>query len=372
LARKLSPATLLARAGRTGREVGEPTVSQPVFAAAYHLDGDASEVARTYGRQANPAWEDLESAFAALTSGEAIAFASGMAAATAILDVLSTAGHPLAIVSEGYFGIRQAAQEIAAARGIDLVLLPPEGGEAAPVIARTEPGLVWLETPTNPGLAVTDLRAVVEAAVATGAKVVLDDTLVTPLGRQPFEFGADVALYSATKYISGHSDLLLGLVVTANPELAGELRYWRHSRGGIPGPFESWLCLRGMKTLELRLGRQTENALSIARWLEGDGRVPVIYPGLRSHPGHELACRDMQHFGAIVGIDLGSEAAADALVRRLELFTDATSFGGVSSSVDRRSRWSGESAPPGLLRLSIGCESADDLIADLDQALGQG
>ena len=367
--RKLSPATVLARAGKTAREIGEPTEAQLVMAAAYHLDGDVDEVPRTYGRQANAAWEQLETAFSALTGGETVAFASGMAAVTATLEILASPTRPLAIVRDGYYGIREAAEEIAARSGIELILLPAEGADAVPLIAKGRPALVWLESPTNPGLSVTDLRAVIEASVAAEARVVLDETLVTPLGRQPFEYGADIAIYSATKYISGHSDLLLGLAATARPELAGELRHWRHSRGGIAGPFESWLCLRGMKTLELRLARQTANALQIARWLEADGRVPVTYPGLESHPDHELASRDMRHFGGIVVIDAETSAAADALVGRLELFTDATSFGGTASSVDRRSRWIGETASPGLLRLSIGCESADDLIDDVDQAL---
>jgi cystathionine gamma-lyase len=369
LADKLSPATLLARAGKTVPVVGEPTEAQIAMAAAYHLDGDVSAVERTYGRQASPAWEHLEGAFGALVSGQALAFASGMAAATATLEVLASPDRPLAIVRDGYYGVRQSAEEIAARNRTELVLLPSEGADAVPLIEVKRPGLVWLESPTNPGLTVTDLRTVIEAAIAVEARVVLDDTLVTPLGRQPFEFGVDAAVYSATKYISGHSDLLLGLAVTADEQLAGELRHWRHGRGGIAGPFESWLCLRGMKTLELRLSRQSDNALQLARWLDGDGRVPVTYPGLPSHPGHKLARRDMKHFGGIVVIDLETADTADALVRRLKLFTDATSFGGIASSVDRRSRWSGETASPGLLRLSVGCESVEDLIADLDREL---
>lgn len=369
MADKLSPATLLARAGKTARQIGEPTEAQIAMAAAYHLDGDVTGVQRTYGRQANSAWEHLEAAFGSLVGGEALAFASGMAAATATLEVLAPRGRPVAIVRDGYYGIREAAEEIAARNGAELLLLPSEGSEAVQAIEAKKPGLVWLESPTNPGLAVTDLRAVIEAAVVAEARVVLDDTLVTPLGRQPFEFGADVAIYSATKYISGHSDLLLGLAVTADAWLAAELRHWRHSRGGIAGPFESWLCLRGMKTLELRLTRQTENAMQIACWLEKDGRIPVTYPGLAAHPDHEIARRDMKHFGGIVVVDAEDAKAADALAQRLELFTDATSFGGTASSVDRRSRWAGESARPGLLRMSIGCEAVEDLIADLDQGL---
>ncbi|MEX2236854.1 MAG: PLP-dependent transferase [Dehalococcoidia bacterium] len=368
--RPLSPATLLARADKKAGREGEPTVAQPQLAAAYHLDGPAEGVAHTYGRQANSSWEDLEGAFASLTGGVAVSFASGIAAAAATIEVLSPAERPLAIVEDGYYGIRRLAEDTASRSGRRLVLLPSAGDEAVALINETRPGLVWLESPTNPGLQVTDLRAVSEVCVANGARLVLDETLVTPLGRNPLEYGADVAVYSATKYISGHSDILMGLALTADESLAAELRSWRHSRGAIPGPFEAWLCLRGMKTLELRLSRQCANAQVIAEWLEADGRLRnVCYPGLASSPFHNLARRDMKLFGGVVTADAPDAATADELVRRLELFTDATSFGGIASSVDRRSRWSGEAAADGLLRFSVGCESVDDLMADLDQGL---
>jgi cystathionine gamma-lyase len=367
---KLSPATLLAHAGKTKAQLGEPTIAQMVLASAYHLAGDVDEAPFRYGRQDNPTWRQLELAFGGLTGGHAVAFASGMAAAVATLETLAEPDRGVAIVEDGYYGVRRAAGELAAARGSQLVLLPSAGAAAVSSVEESRPGLVWLESPTNPGLNVTDIRAVAEATIRIGARLVLDETLVTPLGREPFAYGAEAAVYSATKYISGHSDLLLGLSCVTDEAIAERLRGWRNDRGAIPGAFESWLCLRGMQTLELRYTRQCENALQIASWLQEDGRLSSVrYPGLTTDPGHELARRDMNYFGGIVVAAAPGAAAADRVVGRLSLFADATSFGGLCSSVDRRARWRGETAPPGLLRFSIGCEAVADLIADLDQAL---
>ena len=235
--------------------------------------------------------------------------------------------------------------------------------------------MLWLESPTNPLLAVADLRALCDGAHALGMDVVVDNTFASPLLQRPLDLGADVVVHSATKILAGHSDVVMGAAVTRRDDVAAALARRRSLHGAIPGPLEAWLTLRGLRTLALRVDRAGSNAAELARRLSDHPGVEVVrYPGLPSDPGHELASRQMCGFGAMVSFDVrGGAPAADAVVSRLRLLTVATSLGGVETIIERRGRWEGEeSLPPGLLRMSVGIEDVEDLWADLDSALSAG
>jgi cystathionine gamma-synthase len=237
--------------------------------------------------------------------------------------------------------------------------------------------IVWLETPTNPLLNVIDIRAAAEAAHAAGAIVVVDNTFATPYLQQPLELGADIVLHSTTKYLGGHSDVIGGFAATNDPTIAERLYFLQKSLGAVPGPFDAWLVLRGIKTLALRMRKHSENARAIAGWLAQHPRVEkVLYPGLPDHPGHEIAVRQMRDFGGMISFLADSEPEAVELVARTKIFKLAESLGGVESLIEHPARMTHAStadapfaAPPNLVRLSVGIESADDLIADLEAAL---
>ncbi len=228
--------------------------------------------------------------------------------------------------------------------------------------------LVWLESPSNPGLDVCDIARVVEAAHAAGALVAVDNTLATPLGQRPLDLGADFSVASDTKALSGHGDLLIGHVATRDPELAEAVRFWRKTVGAIPGPMEAWLAHRSLATLQLRLERQAANALAVAEALRG--RVSGLrYPGLPDDPAHAVAARQMRRFGCVVSFTLPSEEAAERFLGSLRLVMQATSFGAVHSSAERRGRWGGDAVEPGFVRFSVSIEDTQDLVADVLQAL---
>jgi cystathionine gamma-lyase len=232
--------------------------------------------------------------------------------------------------------------------------------------------LVWVETPSNPALDVCDLRVVAEAAHAVGARVVVDNTVATPLGQRPLDLGADAVMYSATKSLSGHSDLVLGAATTRDPAWIASLRRHRSQAGAIAGPFEAWMLHRSLPTLELRLARQSANALAVARFLRERAQVlDVRHPGLEEHPGHAVARSQMRHFGPLVGFSLDGADRAQRFLGALELVAEATSFGGVHSSAERRARWATDDVAPGFIRFSAGCEDPEDLLADVEQALGR-
>jgi cystathionine gamma-lyase len=230
--------------------------------------------------------------------------------------------------------------------------------------------IVWLESPSNPGLDLCDLAAVCAAAHEAGALVVVDNTLATPLGQRPLALGADFSVSSDSKHATGHSDLILGHVAVSDPALAEELHGWRRLTGAVPGPFEAWLAHRSLATLDVRLERQCSTALALAELVSGRSDVGAVrYPGLPGDPGHALALRQMTRFGSIVVFDLGSRERAERFLAGCALVAEATSFGGVHSSAERRARWSGNDVGEGFIRFSVGCETAADLLADVTQAL---
>lgn len=230
--------------------------------------------------------------------------------------------------------------------------------------------LVWLETPSNPGLDVCDIARIAAAAHEAGALVAVDNTLATPLGQRALDLGADLAVASDTKSLTGHGDVLLGHVTTRDEALAQAVRTWRKTVGAIPGPMEAWLAHRSLATLALRLDRQTANALALATALRGHPLLSGLrYPGLADDPAHVLAAKQMSRFGCVVSFALPSQDAADRFLGALRLVTEATSFGSVTSTAERRARWGGDAVPPGFIRFSCGIEDTDDLIADVLQAL---
>jgi len=362
------PGTRAVRAGLDAAAQGEPLLAGPVLAAPYHLQGPADASPYAYGRDANPTWTRLEAALGELEGGESVVFASGMAAMSAVLLARLERGDVLVATDDGYPGVRQLVAEYLGPRGVDARFVPTDTD--ALIAAAPGATLVWVETPANPGLAVCDVPAVAEAAHAAGALLALDNTLATPLGQLPLELGADFSMLSATKTLGGHSDLLLGAVSVRDGALAGDLRRWRTRAGAIPGPLEAWLLHRSLATLELRLERQSANALALARFLQGRTEVSdVRHPGLEGHPGHAAAARQMRRFGALVGFTLDSAERAQAFLGALELVTEATSFGGVHSTAERRARWGTDAVAEGFIRFSAGCEDAADLLADVEQAL---
>jgi cystathionine gamma-lyase len=337
---------------------GEPFLPGPVFAAPYHLSGDPADSEFTYGRYDNPTWRAYEEAVGELEGGEVAVFGSGMGAASTLLMALLEPGDSIVLPSDAYYNVRQLAHD----------LLPYEVREvptdtAAVVAAAPGAKLVWVETPSNPGLDVVDIRAVAEACEGT---LVVDNTLATPLGQRPLELGADFVLVSATKAMSGHSDLLLGYVAGADLEA---VRAARGKLGTIAGPFEVWLAHRSLATLSVRLERECANALRLAE-LIGE-HVPVRYPGLASDPAHAIASRQMDAFGPVIGFTLPTAAAADEFLRATDLIVEATSFGGTRTTAERRARWGGDDIPEGWIRLSAGCEEPDELARDVENALAQ-
>jgi cystathionine gamma-synthase len=356
----------------TERGAGAP-LAPPLMPASTYVSQGEPDPARGYGRAANPGWDAVEDALAAIEGPgtTAVAFASGQAASMALMLALAEGRKRIVFPSDGYYNTRALAAKLRphGAEAVAVDLLDPRAVEAE---LRSAPSVLWAETPTNPLLRVADLARLGEMAAAAGAPFVVDNTVATALLQKPLEFGALASVYSLTKSLSGHSDVLGGAIVTASPELAAAVRDWRTSGGAIPGPFESWLVLRGLKTLPLRIARQSSNALEIARYLTGHPRVAAVhYPGLSAGPlvGSQLP----NGAGCLLSFELsGTAADADAVISRAELIVPSTSFGGVESTWERRARWAAETAPETLIRLSAGIEPPADLIADLDRALALG
>jgi cystathionine gamma-lyase len=366
-------ATKIIRSTLTRAAAGEPLHPGPVFAAPYHAPGDPSGIPYTYARSHNPTWTHLEKAIGQMESAEgyrasALVFASGMAACAAVFGAILRPGDVIVLPSNAYYAARVLAQEYFAHMGVQIRLAPTAGNAQAGHLEDAK--LLWIETPSNPTMDVCDIAALSEAAHRAGALVAVDNTTPTPLGQLPLALGADFSVASDTKAMTGHSDILLGHVAVRDLELRQKIDQWRTLTGGILGPMEAWLALRSIATLPLRLERSCQNAQRIAEFLATRPEVQqVLYPGLPSHPGHAIAQRQMQYFGPVLGFILRDKTAAETFLAQSKLLTDATSFGGVTSSAERRARWGGDQIAEGFLRLSAGCEDIDDLLEDIAQAL---
>ncbi len=353
-------------AGRAAPTAGTPLNVPPVLASNFELGSG-----RDYSRDdATPTWEAFEELLGGLEGGETVAFASGMGAAAAIFDLLPV-GATVALGDDCYQGVAGLAAAGASQGRWDLVRVGVEDTARWLQLA-ADADLLWLESPSNPLLAVADLRAICAARSKVDALIVVDSTLATPLAQRPLELGADLVMHSATKYLGGHSDLLLGAVVAASAERARQLRERRELAGATPGALEAYLAVRGMRTLALRLQRASATAAELAERLARHADVTVVrYPGRSDHPTHATARSFMAGFGAVVSFDVqGGAEHADAVCRSVRIIRHATSLGGVESTLERRAAIPGQThLPPGLLRLSVGCEHPDDLWGDLQQAL---
>ncbi|MEV5511938.1 cystathionine gamma-lyase [Streptomyces flaveolus] len=363
--------TRAVRAGLPEPLKHEPTLPGPVFAAHFHLPGDPTGP-YTYGRDENPTWTHLERAIGELEApgrddAETLVFASGMAAISSVLFSQLRAGDVAVLPDDGYQALPLVRAQLET-YGIE-VRTAPTGGDAQLGLLDGAK-LLWIETPSNPGLDVCDVRRLVEAAHARGALVAVDNTLATPLGQRPLELGADFSVASGTKQLTGHGDILLGYVTGRDAEAMASVRRWRKIVGAIPGPMEAWLAHRSITTLQLRVDRQNATALKVAEALRERPEVTGLrYPGLRDDPSHEVASRQMRRYGCVVSFTLPSRARADRFLDALRLVDDATSFGGVRSTAERRGRWGGDAVPEGFIRLSVGAEDPEDLVADLLSAL---
>ena len=369
------------RAIHEGQEPDPATgaVTVPIYqTSTYAQEAVGQHKGYDYSRVANPTRTALQICLASLEGAEhGVAFASGLAAATTLVHLVSP-GERIVAVNDVYGGIYRMFSQVYEPKGYVFEWVP--AAELSTNLAehldeRTR--LVWLETPTNPLLNVVDIRAAAEAAHAAGALVVVDNTFATPYLQRPLELGADVVLHSTTKYLGGHSDVIGGFLATNDPTVAERLYFLQKSLGGIPGPFDAWLVLRGVKTLAVRMRRHCENARAVAEFLDAHPRVEgVLYPGLASHPGHEIAARQMADFGGMVSFLAESEEEAVGLVARTRIWKLAESLGGVESLIEHPARMTHAStadapfaAPRSLVRLSVGLESPDDLVADLEAAL---
>ncbi len=346
----LRPATLAVTAGRPAHEPDQP-LNVPITMASTYVGGGDLE----YGRYGNPTWAAFEDVLGALEGGHCISFASGLAAVATILDLVGT-GEKVVAPRHAYNGSIGQLADLEARGRVRAHLVDITDTEAV-VAACEDASLVWLESPTNPALEVSDTPAIVAAAHAAGAYVVFDNTFATPLLQHPFDWDVDLIVHSATKYLSGHSDVLMGAVVTRDEQLADVIRKRRELIGSIPGTLEAWLAVRGMRTLHLRVERAQANAKELVARLQGHPALAEVrYPG----------------FGGIISIVLAEGAmAADLLTRKTSLWVHATSLGSVESTFERRRRWKSEPAtiPDGLVRMSVGIEDVEDLWADLERAL---
>ncbi|MET7476506.1 cystathionine gamma-lyase [Streptomyces sp. NPDC005648] len=363
--------TRAVRAGLPEAVKHEPTLPGPAFAAHYHLPGDPTGP-YTYGRDENPTWTLLERAIGELEAPghndvETLVFPSGMAAISAVLFSRLRAGDVVVLPSDGYQALPLVRAQLEA-YGVEVRTAPTADDAQLDVLDGAK--LLLIETPSNPGLDVCDIRRLAEAAHDRGALVAVDNTLATPLGQRPLELGADFAVASGTKQLTGHGDVLLGYVVGRDAEAMAAVRRWRKIVGAIPGPMEAWLAHRSIATLQLRVDRQCSTALRLAEALRARPEVSGLrYPGLPEDPSHKVAARQMRRYGCVVSFTLPTRARAEGFLDALRIVDDATSFGGVRSTAERRGRWGGDAVPEGFIRFSVGAEDPEDLVADVLRAL---
>ncbi|TJY67230.1 aminotransferase class I/II-fold pyridoxal phosphate-dependent enzyme [Arthrobacter sp. CAU 1506] len=372
-AEHLAPDTVVVSAGRPPRDHDAPVNPPVVLSSTFFGRGEVVQGDRAYGRYSNPTWDPFEETLAELEGAAlpGLVFASGLAAVSAALSLIPSGG-VLVMPRHSYQGSLAMAEQLAQRGELQLRTVDIADTDAV----RAQLGgadMLWLESPTNPMLEIAEVEALASAAHQAGALVVADNTFSTPLGQRPLAAGVDVVVHSVTKYLAGHSDVVLGAVVTSSEELRSKLLVHRSLHGAIAGPFETWLALRGVRTMALRIERSQATAGELARKLQQHPAVEAVrYPGLPDDPGHARAAAQMDGFGSIIAIQVkGGGAAADKVIDALRLWLPATSLGGVESLIERRRRHVNEpdSVPENLLRLSVGIENPADLWADLDQAL---
>lgn len=351
---------------KAGLSLGDPVVVPISVATTFHLP-EAQGAAHYYGRSGQPTWDAVEAQLALLEEAEVVAFPSGMAAISAALMCCLKVGAKLMIPGDGYYVTRLFGRDVLQVYGVEVVEVPTLEMAAADFSGFD---VVYIESPSNPGLDVVDIAEVSARAHAAGAFVIVDNTTMTPLLQRPLELGADLVVAADTKAPAGHSDALFGHVAGRDANLMARIREWRRQSGAVPGPFEAYLVHRGIETLELRLSRMCASAAVIAERLAGHRAVKNLrYPGLPGDAAHKVARAQMVDFGFLIGFELADEARAEAFLARCPLIEQATSFGGVHTAAERRSRW-GDKVAPGFIRLSVGIEPVEVLWAAMAEALG--
>ncbi|WP_369197045.1 cystathionine gamma-synthase [Streptomyces djakartensis] len=373
--------TLAIHAGNTADPLTGAVVPPIYQVSTYKQDGVGGlRGGYEYSRSANPTRTALEENLAALEGGRrGLAFASGLAAEDCLLRTLLAPGDHVVIPNDAYGGTFRLFAKVVARWGVEWSVADTSDPAAVRAALTPKTKVVWVETPSNPLLGITDIAAVAQVARDGGARLVVDNTFATPYLQQPLALGADVVVHSLTKYMGGHSDVVGGALVTADAGLGEELAFHQNAMGAVAGPFDSWLVLRGTKTLAVRMDRHSENAAKVADMLSRHARVTsVLYPGLPEHPGHEVAAKQMKSFGGMISFRVeGGEQAAVEVCNRAKVFTLGESLGGVESLIEHPGRMTHASVagsllevPGDLVRLSVGIENADDLLEDLQQALG--
>lgn len=373
--------TLAIHAGNTADPLTGAVVPPIYQVSTYKQDGVGGlRGGYEYSRSANPTRTALEENLAALEGGRrGLAFASGLAAEDCLLRTLLSPGDHVVIPNDAYGGTFRLFAKVVARWGVEWSVADTSDPAAVRAALTPKTKVVWVETPSNPLLGITDIAAVAQIARDAGARLVVDNTFATPYLQQPLALGADVVVHSLTKYMGGHSDVVGGALITSDADLGEELTFHQNAMGAVAGPFDAWLVLRGTKTLSVRMDRHSENAVKVADMLTRHARVTsVLYPGLPEHPGHEVAAKQMKSFGGMVSFRVeGGEEAAVEVCNRAKVFTLGESLGGVESLIEHPGRMTHASAvssalevPADLVRLSVGIENADDLLEDLQQALG--
>jgi cystathionine beta-lyase/cystathionine gamma-synthase len=368
------------RAIHDGQEPDPATgaIITPIYqTSTYVQDAVGKHKGYDYSRVANPTRSALQDAVASLEGADfGVAFSSGLGATTTLMHLVDP-GERVVLIADVYGGVYRMTSQVYEPKGYLFDYVPAEEFPNLRDHLDDNTRMVWIESPSNPLLNVVDIRAAAEAAHEVGAIVVVDNTFATPYLQQPLSLGADVVVHSATKYLGGHSDTILGFVATNDPTIAERLYFLQKSLGAVPGPFDAWLVLRGIKTLAVRMRQHCVYERASALWLERNGNVErVLYPGLPSHPGHKIAAKQMRDFGGMVSFLAESEQHAIDLVARTKLFQLAESLGGVESLIEVPAKMTHAAtatapfaAPPNLVRLSVGIEAVHDLIADLEYAL---
>lgn len=373
--------TIAIHAGNTPDSLTGAVVPPIYQVSTYKQDGVGGlRGGYEYSRSANPTRSALEENLAALEGGRrGLAFASGLAAEDCLLRTLLSPGDHVVIPNDAYGGTFRLFAKVVSRWGVEWSVADTSDPASVRAALRPRTKAIWVETPSNPLLGISDIAALAEVARTAGAKLVVDNTFASPYLQQPLALGADVVVHSTTKYMGGHSDVVGGALVTADNTLGDELAYHQNAMGAISGPFDAWLVLRGVKTLAVRMDRHSENATRVAEALTRHPKVSkVYYPGLPDHPGHEVAAKQMKSFGGMVSFRVaGGEQAAIDVCGRAKVFTLGESLGGVESLIEHPGRMTHASVagsplevPDDLVRLSVGIESADDLLTDLQQALG--
>ncbi|MGH2749973.1 MAG: trans-sulfuration enzyme family protein [Actinomycetota bacterium] len=370
---ELHPSTVAITAGRGDRRPAAPTNLPVTLSSTFHAGGDL-----IYGRYGNPNWSALEEVLGALEGGRSLVFSSGMGAISAVLERLPV-GSTVVMPFDAYLGTRKFVYE--AAEDGRLNYREADVADTAATLRDCEGAdLLWLESPTNPLMSVADIATLAEGAHDLDGMVVVDNTFATPLLQRPLDLGADIVVHSTTKYLNGHSDSVGGAVVLARAEHAERIQFVQNSVGAILSPFDSWLVLRGLKTLPLRMRAHDDNGLKVSRFLEGHARVArVLYPGLPSHPQHDLARRQTSGSGGMISFYLKSDEAALRFFEPLRLCALAESLGGIETLICQPSTMTHASVPreerrklgltDSLVRISVGCEDVEDILADLEKGL---